>query len=112
LVKAVLPAGFMLAERNDHTIAFVMCNNGAPIESVLDLRTGEVTPKQDKQGDASHDAPCAFTAIAVASPPGGASLAAPLLIASTTNTLPPRALRPHVSEIGPPLAARGPPTQA
>ncbi len=118
VLKAAIPAGFMLAKDAHNRIAIVLCTGHGSVEATLDLTTGEITqngaPGENK-GEiekAKADSPCAFAAIAQADTAlDGFVLAAPYAQANFVSRTP-HEERPSIAPTGPPLPARGPPSLA
>jgi hypothetical protein len=112
-VKAVVPAGYMVA-RDDVSgrLIVTICSGSGPVKAVLDLTTGAVEPLSD-HGPAGNDGKQNVCSFAVA--------AAPLMdSADVFETVPVELasldLEPAPSvalltmPVGPRLPARGPPT--
>jgi len=114
-VRALIPAGYMLAPVNDgRHIAIVLCSGH---EAVLDINTGKLIdsaqpPGRDDRSDQSGDAPCVFAATtALAAPEFGAVLSAPLM-RSALRVDARAAIAPGRGLAAPPPWATGPPLTA
>jgi hypothetical protein len=112
VVRALVPTGFMLAPVGPHQVLTVtLCSGHGPVETQIDL--GRSAPqKGDPGGGKSHDAPCAFAAVAHLSAPQALhAVSAPLLAFVSTETAlqlstPGRGLAaPPPWSTGPPLTA-------
>lgn len=106
--KAFLPPGFMFAEDR---ASIVLCSiDGATV--TYDVISGEIGDQHAPASDGAGQH-CPFAvASAAAFAPDLIELAAPREAAVFVAAATPRAERPHTSQIGPPLPARGPPLHA
>lgn len=104
LLKAAIPAGYMLAQEGPATV--VLCTAGGAVTVALD----QPTQHDDGAPEAAKSDHCAFaglTAPALAAP--DVSIAAPVA-RYVAVAAPPRVAHAAISQTGPPLPARGPPT--
>lgn len=112
LVRAIVPAGFMVAPTKGDLLTITLCSGHGAVEALLDLDTGAIVKKgqQKPEKPAASDAPCAFAVAAALSPPEAPfSLAvchmpavrAPVRLASAT---------PGRGLAAPPPWSTGPPT--
>jgi hypothetical protein len=114
ILRAAIPAGYMLSVEGESRIAVTICAPlGAHQTAWLDLETGQISDRSN-DGKAPPDAgkacPFALAASAALAPNAQALDVSFKPVASPPA--PPRALRPDIAPTGPPLPARGPPLHA
>ena len=112
VVRALVPSGYMLAEVGPHQVLTVtLCSGHGPVETQIDLgRPG--SHKGDPSNGKSHDAPCAFAAVAhLSAPQGLQAVSAPVLAFVSAQTAPQR-VTPGRGLAAPPPWATGPPLTA
>jgi hypothetical protein len=122
LVRAAIPAGYMLAPATDGSslLAITLCTGYGEAEAVLDLATGEVFSPDEapihgggSSDDTQHDlTPCAFatTAAAVTAPSPPTVFIA--FRQEAAGFVRPASLMPGHGLVAPPPWATGPPTLA
>jgi len=104
MLKAAIPAGYMLAQEGPATV--VLCTVNGAVTVTLDQPAGD----HDPDAPAAKSEHCAFAGLAAAALAAPeASIAAPLTQAVYAAATP-RAAHAAISQTGPPLPARGPPT--
>lgn len=115
LVRALVPAGYMLAEAgtpDGRYLVVQMCDDHRGVSRFVNLDTGEIVEKSANPDDASdknNDAPCVFaSAVQMTSPP---SLVAPVVFAHAVPAefIPQVSVTPGRGIAAPPPPATGPP---
>lgn len=113
-MKVLIPPGMMVATgpRNELPFPIVLCTG----EGMLSVAPGApLSQHDDKSKDAptKHDAPCLFAGHALAAPPPviAATLAATFVTIESDAPAIVASVTPGRGVSGPPLPARGPPTQ-
>jgi hypothetical protein len=113
VLKAAIPAGFMLSPTPGGILEITLCGGNGPQTAIIDLRSDAEKQQHGSNENDAKDQPCAFAVAAVAAPaPDAVSFAAPLLVAYAALLLTARDERPSLLPAGPPLPARGPPSLA
>jgi hypothetical protein len=113
VLKAAIPAGFMLSPAQNGVLEITLCGGNGPQTTFIDLRSDAEKQKHGSDEDGAKDQPCAFAVAAVAAPaPDAVSFAAPLLVAYAAPLVTAQDERPSLLPAGPPLPARGPPSIA
>jgi hypothetical protein len=115
-VRAVVPAGFMLApSHNGDLLTVTLCSGHGPVEALMDLKTGAITPKDGDhtpKKSTAADAPCVFAAVAPLATPAQPPT---LIVHSVMVSVAParaRTMRPGLGLAAPPPWATGPPLNA
>jgi hypothetical protein len=115
IVRAILPAGYMLAPaRQGELLAITLCSGHGPVEALIDLNTGALVEHQKKapEKSAASDAPCVFAAVpALAAPEAPFTLAVRFIaISAAPSRL--AEVAPGRGLAAPPPWATGPPATA
>lgn len=110
LVKAALPAGYMLEARDAGQLTVVLCT----LQGAVEVAIGDHGAAPEKSGDTqddgqAHEAPCAFATIAALGPPPAAAAILKPLAPPAASFFTPHEQRPQLLPAGPPMPARGPP---
>lgn len=119
LVRAVVPAGYMLAQAETSEgryLTVTMCSEHGGGKQVIDLDTGkQIDPSKisgkggDKTGDAKH-APCVFAASAHVAAPVAIAQPVEFIVHNEVQFGAVRDLRPGQGIPAPPPPATGPPS--
>jgi hypothetical protein len=115
LVRAIVPAGYMLAEAetpNGRYLVVQMCDDHRVAPQVIDLDTGKVVEASDplnKSGGKAGDAPCVFAAAAQMTAPQ--TIAEPVVFQQRVAAvfIPAASVTPGRGIAAPPPPATGPP---
>lgn len=114
LVRAILPAGYMLAEAGTGSGRYLtveLCDSHASKPQVIDLDTGEIVdlPETGKASDQSQH-PCVFAGVTASAPPDSSHdpVAFPVLRDVDFGIV--RDLRPGRGIAAPPPPSTGPPS--
>jgi hypothetical protein len=117
LVRAVMPAGFMLAEAesaNGRYLTVDFCEGHGAVKRVLDVETRKLldpsdVPAEQHEGKAQH-APCVFAAVAPLASPLMAAEVVEFVIVRDAEFTVIRDIRPGRGIPAPPPPATGPPS--
>lgn len=116
LVRAVVPAGYMLAEAETAAGRYItvdFCDGHGAVKRVLDLDTRKLLdpsqiPVSDHAGKAQH-APCVFAAVAPLAPPIVAAQPVEFVVSQDIDFDVVRDRRPGRGIAAPPPPSTGPP---
>lgn len=117
LVRAIVPAGYMLAEAETVSGRYVtiqMCTEHTQSTRVLDVKSGRMldpdeAPKTDKSDKSSNNTPCVFAAIAPLAPPVADVSTVEFVTVSNVEFAQVRDVAPGRGLPAPPPPATGPP---
>lgn len=117
LVRAVVPAGYMLAEAetaNGRYLTVDFCEGNNATKRVLDLETRKLidpseVPSSQHDSKAQH-APCVFATAAPAAPPLAAAEPVRFVVSQDVNFDVARDVRPGRGIAAPPPPSTGPPS--
>lgn len=114
LVRAVIPAGYMLAEADSGSgryLTLELCDAHEGKTQVIDLDTGEIVSlDSDDGGTDNQPQPCVFAGAVMASPPDGACEPITFPVAQEAEFGAVKDLRPGRGIAAPPPPSTGPPS--
>lgn len=114
LVRAILPAGYMLAEADTGSgryLTLELCDSHASKPQVIDLDTGKIVdlPETGKAADQTQQ-PCVFAGVAASAPPDSAYEPVVFPVQRDVDFGVVRDLRPGHGIAAPPPPSTGPPS--
>ncbi len=114
LVRAMVPAGYMLAEADTGSgryLTLELCDAHGSQPQVIDLETGKIIDLPDESTPSDHPPqPCVFAGIAATTPPDSAHEPVTFAVERSVDFGILRDLRPGRGIAAPPPPSTGPPS--